>query len=312
MKIKSIHIVSILAALSIQAGIEARNICGCDSLVTAVPDTLSSLSAQDSASEAPSISTKVEYSDLYLDTVQIKRKFNINDYTMIGVQYGVSLSQMMFNPTKKQSMLFNPINVGIVYTRYGKMFGYMPYFGFQAGLFYGKEGYQFKKDKETGQYTESVDGAYQATYTYAEVPLLAHMHMDVWHIKFMVNVGLFGAYRISVERTGDIDEQYLTSFYDYDKRLEYGVKAGLGFGFFFDPIEIHFNAMYRYSMGSLYKPNYNSEYYYRFAYPSDIIISAGLHIQLTRRTGKTKSQLKKEAKSLVYEPVIENIDSEGR
>ena len=48
-------------------------------------------------------------------------------------------------------------------------------------------------------------------------------------------------------------------------------------------------------------PDYHSEYYYRFAYPSDIIISAGIHVQLTKRTGKTKAELRKEAKSSVYE-----------
>lgn len=58
--------------------------------------------------------------------------------------------------------------------------------------------------------------------------------------------------------------------------------------------------MYKHSFSSLYQPDYYSEYYYRFAYPSNIIVSAGVHFQLTKRTGSTKSQLKKEAKKLVY------------
>ena len=279
-----------------------------DSAVVEIPDSLVSAAGRDTVT----LRQEIVYSDEYLDTVSIRKKFTINDYTMVGVQYGVSLSQMMFNPSKRQGMLFNPMNVGIVFTKYGKMFGYMPYFGFQTGFFYGKEGYQFKTDKQTGEYTENVDGATEATYTYAEVPLLAHLHMDVWHLKFFVNAGLFGAYRLSVERKGNMEDKYRSSFYDYDKRFEYGVKAGLGFGLFFAPVEIHIQAMYRYSMGSLYKPDYNSEYYYRFAYPSDIIISAGLHIQLTKRTGKTRSQLKKEAKQLVYETDTKDIDSVGR
>ena len=209
-------------------------------------------------------------------------------------------------------MLMNPVNVGVIYTRYGKMFGYMPYFGFQAGIFYGQNGYKFKIDKETGDYSENVDGATQARYTFIEVPLLAHMHMDVWHLKFIVNAGLFGGYRMSVQREGKIEDKYRTEFYDYDKRFEYGIKAGVGFGFFFDPVELHFQAMYRYTLGSLYKPDYKSEYYYRFAYPSDIIISAGLHFQLTRRTGKTRKMLKNEAKGLIYETRNEDIDSNSR
>ena len=72
----------------------------------------------------------VEYTDAFLDTLQLNRKFLINDYSMIGVQYGYTLSQTMFNPTKKQGMLEHPLNFGVTYTRYGKLFSYMPYFGF--------------------------------------------------------------------------------------------------------------------------------------------------------------------------------------
>lgn len=302
----------ILAALFL-TGASALAATTADSLTVMLKDSV--VLAQKPDGHRDTLARKVErkYTDIYLDTVTINVKNYINDYSMVGVQYGVSLNQMMFNPTKKQKMQFNPINVGIVYTKYGKMFGYMPYFGFQTGFFYGKEGYEFKKDKKTGEYTESVDGATSGTYEYIEVPLLAHMHMDVWHLKFIVNGGLFGGYRMSVERQGSLsDDKYLTTFYDYDRRFEYGVKAGVGLGLFFDPIEFHITAMARYSLGSLYKPDYNSEYYYRFAYPFDIIISGGIHIQLTRRTGKTKSQLKKEAKELIYETGIENIGGKGR
>ena len=241
------------------------------------------------------------FSDEYLDTVKMKKAKSINDYTMIGVQYGVSLSQMRFNPTKRQGMLILPYNFGITYTRYGKMFGYMPYFGFQTGVLFGQDGYVFKKNKETGDYNESVDGATKAVYSYAEVPLLAHLHIDVWHLKLIVNLGLYAAYRLEVEREGErLDPQYANTFYDYDRRFDYGAKAGAGIGLMLDPIEFHIQATYRASLGSLYRPNYYSEYYYRFAYPSDILITAGIHIQLTKRTGKTKAALKKEAKALIY------------
>ena len=65
--------------------------------------------------------------------------------------------------------------------------------------------------------------------------------------------------------------------------------------------------MYKHSLSTLFDPDYNSEYYYRFAYPSNIIISAGIHFQLTKRSGMTKKQLKEQAKSIVYE----NLDSKG-
>ena len=34
----------------------------------------------------------------FLDSLEIKKKVSINDYTMVGVQYGVGLSKVMRNP----------------------------------------------------------------------------------------------------------------------------------------------------------------------------------------------------------------------
>lgn len=244
--------------------------------------------------------------DAVLDTMQIKKKGFINDYSMIGIQYGAGLSQVMWNPTQKQEMVFMPYNVGITYTRYGKMFGYMPYFGFQVGLFYGQEGYRFKKNDETG-YTYTIQGADKAVFDVIELPFLSHMHIDFWKMKVMADIGFYVGYRLKIHRfpyNGEYqNESYAAmqdSFLETDRRWDYGIKAGVGFGFIFDPIEIHLKAAYKHAFSSLYEPDHYSKYYYRYAYPSNIIISAGIHFQLTKRTGKTKAQLKKEAKELVY------------
>lgn len=243
--------------------------------------------------------SSTEYTNAYLDTVNVKKKIVINDYDMIGVQYGVSLSQVMWNPSVKQKSRFIPINFGVTYTKYGKMFGYMPYFGLQVGLFYTREGYRLKADDETG-YVPDLGGPYtgvtEAIMDIVELPVLAHCHFDFWKMKILANIGFFLGYRLGIERLGDIPEHTAHSFIDTDRRFDYGIKGGAGFAFVFDPVEIHFQAMYKYSMGTLHKPNYYSDYYYRYAYPSNIVFSVGLHFQLTKRVGKTKHQLKKEAK----------------
>lgn len=247
----------------------------------------------------------------FLDTLNIRRKTKINDYSLIGVHYGVGLSRVMFNPTQKQDMVFMPYNVGVTYTKYGKMFGYMPYFGFQVGFYYGQEGYQFEYNEERN-YTYKIEGAEKAVIDIIEVPVLAHMHIDFWNMKVMANIGCYAGYRLGIERfpgkTGFVKDEMVHSFKDTDRRMDYGIKGGLGFGLIFDPIEIHIQAMYKHSLSSLYEPDHYSEYYYRFAYPSNIIISAGVHFQLTKRTGRTKAQLKKLAKEMVYG----NIESTGR
>ena len=242
--------------------------------------------------------------DSFLDTVVVKKKLKLNDYSLIGFQYGAALSQVVWNPSQNQKMLFVPINFGVTYTLYGKMFGYMPYFGFQAGVFYAREGYQFEYNEER-DYTYTIEGAEKAIMDVIEVPILSHIHFDFWHFKIIAQLGLFGGYRPGIHRypgnAGHVRDEVANSFIETDNRFDFGIKGGLGFGLVFDPVELHIQAMYKHSLSSLYEPDHYSKYYYRFAYPSNIIISAGLHFQLTKRSGMTKKELKQQARSIVYE-----------
>lgn len=242
--------------------------------------------------------------DAFLDTVQVKKKLKLNDYSLIGFQYGASLSQVMWNPSQNQNMLLMPVNIGVTYTIYGKMFGYMPYFGFQTGVFYAREGYEFEHNEEK-DYTYQIEGAEKAIMDVIEVPVLSHIHFDFWHFKIIAQIGLFAGYRMAIERfpgrTGNVSEDLAKSFTKTDNRFDYGIKGGLGFGLVFDPVELHIQAMYKHSLSSLYEPDHYSQYYYRYAYPSNIIISAGLHFQLTKRSGLSKKELKKQAREIVYE-----------
>lgn len=245
-----------------------------------------------------------KWTDEFLDTVQVKKSLKLNDYSMIGIQYGAGLSQVLWNPVQKQNFVFMPYNFGVTYTTYGKMFGYMPFFGFQAGVFYGQEGYQFEYNEDK-DYTYTLEGAEKAVMDIVEVPVLSHLHFDMWHFKIIAQIGLYGGYRLNIKRfagkTGMLNPETANSFTDYEKRWDYGIKGGLGFGLVFDPLEIHIQAMYKHSMSSLYEPDYYSQYYYRFAYPSNIIVSAGVHFQLTKRSGSTKKAIKEQARKIVYE-----------
>lgn len=241
--------------------------------------------------------------DEALDTLDFKKKIMINDYSMIGFSYGANLSQVTWNPPQKQDMLLLPVNIGISYTKYGKMFGYMPYFGFQIGLNYTKEGYQFEYNEEK-DYTYKIEGAEKAVYDVVEMPLYMHAHYDLWNFKIIANLGCYAGYRIGIHRypgkTGNVRPEVEHSFIDTDRRWDYGIKGGVGFGLVFDPIEIHLMASYKYSLGTLYEPDHYSEIYYRYAYPSNIVITAGIHFHLSKRTGRTKADLKKEAYEQVF------------
>lgn len=259
--------------------------------------------AQESAQLLPEGLTVESVPDKMLDSLNIRKKLVINDYTMIGIQYGVNLSQVSWNPSQSQNMLLLPINLGVTITTYGKMFGYMPFFGFQTGIYYTKEGYQFEYNEEK-DYTYKIEGAEKAVYDVIEVPLMMHGHYDLWNFKIFANLGCFAGYRIAIHRfpgkTGYVSPEVEHSFVDTDRKWDYGIKGGIGFGLVFDPIEIHFQAMYKYSLGTLYDPDHYSDIYYRYAYPTNIVISAGIHFHLTKRNGKTKKELKAEAYDMVF------------
>lgn len=284
--------------------------------------TLASLSAgAQEKLEMEDIVTLEQVKDLtdnQLDSIDVRKKLVINDYTMIGIQYGAGVCRVNWNPRQEQDLVFAPYNFGITYTRYGKMFGYMPYFGFQTGIYFGQDAYQFKYNEEY-DYTYKIEGAEKAVIDVIEVPASFQFHFDMWNFKIMAQLGCYAGYRLSIQRfpgtTGSVNTQYEHAFTPTDRRVDYGLKGGVGFGLVFDPIEIHFQATYKHALSSLYEPDHYSQYYYRFAYPSSLVISAGVHFQLTKRSGKTKASLRKEAKDLVYqinEMSNENTGSQGR
>ncbi|MBP5397152.1 MAG: outer membrane beta-barrel protein [Bacteroidales bacterium] len=234
---------------------------------------------------------------LELDTVKVKVERPINDYFMIGVQYGASLCGMLWNPEWPQERIFTPVNVGILFTGYNKMFNYLPYFGWQLGVFYTQEG--FRLQQNISGRTRVVDQntkESEATFTTVEVPFMAHFHVDFWKMKLMANLGFYGGYRLTIHRGGPYAvPEYQNSFMTYNRRFDYGIKGGLGVGFIFDPIEIHLTAGVKVGLGSIYDPNYYSPYYYRFASPFNFIFSIGVHYQLSHRIGRTEKELREEA-----------------
>lgn len=240
------------------------------------------------------------YSDAFLDTVNVNRVFQLNDYMMIGVEGGVGFNRMQFNPPYTQDWRYVPEYFEVNFVRYGKLFGYMPYFGLKVGAAYGHEGYKMKMNEDTG-YISRISGATECVYDIAEVHTLAHIHYDISHFKLMLDLGPYGGKRLNIERIGElVSDENRFSFLDTDRRFDFGVKAGAGFALVFDPVEFHVNAKVRYSWSNLFEPNYRSEYYYSFAYPLDVMVSAGLYFQISRKSGKTKAVLRKEAKTIVF------------
>jgi len=250
------------------------------------------------------------FSDEYLDTVNIKKAAAINDYAMIGVNYGVTFSTVYFNPTKMGATFrFQPTYFSLMFTHHEKMFNYIPYFGITLGVSYSHEGVRFESDPDTGEPLGFWDGATDVTMQTVELPVMMQMHFDSEPVKILANLGAYAGYRLSVERSGKyiLEPEYTNAFRDYEYRFDYGLIGGVGLGFMIDPVEIHFNVLGRWSFQNLYAPDYYNEvfhpyntYYYRYANPIDIFATVGVYFQLGKRTGKTTRQIKQEARDIVY------------
>jgi hypothetical protein len=194
--------------------------------------------------------------------------------------------------------------------------------GLQVGAFYGHEGYEFdyKIDGDRISYFQQLN-ATKVEMKYAEAVFLALGHYDMPNFKLQLCIGPYAGYRLSLHRSNtlgdiihldDIDPALVDNFADYERQFDYGLHGGVGFGIIFDPVEFQVNLRVRYSWSSLWEPNYNSEYYYRYAYPLDFMLTGGIHIHLTRRYGKTRGMLRREAKKIVFNPdPPENEDNPG-
>ena len=97
----------------------------------------------------PKVEVPAKYPDEYLDTVNLNKKLRLNNYSMIGFEYGVSRNSQLFTPRFQSQPVFFPEYFGVTFTRYGELIG-SPIVGFQIGAFYGHEGYEFKIDEKTG------------------------------------------------------------------------------------------------------------------------------------------------------------------
>ena len=179
---------------------------------------------------------------------------------MVGVQYGVNYSNVIATPSIGQEAVWSFNSVGVYYTYFHALWDQLFNFGLQGGVKYGKQGY-------ASEYTQ-----YGETCTVVEVPLLSKFKFDISRFRIMLNLGPFVGYRLSTDKEGGFDR--------YDQRYAYGIMGGLGFAVVFKPLEFHIEGNYQYSLGSMYHTNKYSDIYWLYAYPSNIAITASVHVHL--------------------------------
>lgn len=197
---------------------------------------------------------------------------------LIGVNYSVGWGGLYVVPTTASIREFSPFGVGFTYTYLQDLWGTMSYFGLQTGLRYSKEGFSYEDYKQE---------PYRTTfYEEAELPFTSLFHIEIMngYVRLLANAGVYFGYRVKVNRPYlESDDFAATDWEDTDNRFDYGIRAGGGFAIVLAPVEIHFECTYKHSFSPLADPAKNSEYFYNYTYPTQILLSVGLHFQIGRQ-----------------------------
>jgi len=190
---------------------------------------------------------------------------------LIGVKAGYAMANVKFSQEIEHKGINTPVNFGIYYTYYHSLWNSMPFFGIQTGLEYTESGYTILTGTvESGDRKET-----QERYKSVELPLISQFRIDFWKMRVLLNLGMFGAYKISSNLEGGIPST--------TNKMEAGVIGGGGLAYKFHPFEIQLECNYRYAFSNLYDPQKYSKDSWVFAKDNRIIFSLGLFFNLDKR-----------------------------
>ena len=185
---------------------------------------------------------------------------------IVGVKYGFGISNVSFSSDIDHKSIKAPFNVGIYYTYYHSLWGYMPYFGLHTGIEFTELGYTelVGKDPVTAEIAHK--------YKSIDIPIMSQFRVDFWRMRAMLGIGAYGSY-ITSYSGGDIPST--------TNKLGCGIVGSFGLGLKFNPIELHFDVGYKYSLSHLVKPTIYSEEYWLYTHANQLKFSIGIFYNLS-------------------------------
>lgn len=170
----------------------------------------------------------------------------------IGARGGVSMAQMSFSPSVKQS--WNKGSTGAVTFRYSEE----KIFGLIAELGWVQRGWAEDFEENPFSYSRSL--------TYINLPILTHIYFGSRRFKGFVNLGPQFAYLIGSKITADFDyrnpstvpnfpanRQREQLYADVSNKFDYGICAGAGCEFYIRPHHsIVIEGRFYYGLGNIY------------------------------------------------------------
>ncbi len=159
---------------------------------------------------------------------------------LIGVKYGVGITDVTFSNSLEHKALISPKNIGIYYTYLHTLWGYMPYFGLEVGLEYSELGTKIIEKDDESETTSEIEDRYDCL----QLQMLCQFRKDFWKMRVYLNIG---PYAYWVKSSQSLDEVP-----DTTNKLGGGLMGGLGFAYRMNRFEIHLEGNVKYAFNHFY------------------------------------------------------------
>ena len=183
---------------------------------------------------------------------------------LVGVKFGYAMSNVKFSQSGNHKGITSTQNFGIYYTYFHSLLGNMPYFGMQIGLESTELGYTHVTEVSDNTFEEA-----EQRYSAITLPLISLFRYDISRVRLMLGAGGYGSYIYDTSLPGDIPET--------TNKFGFGLMGQGGFALKFHPVEIHFEASYKYGLTHFVNPKIYSEQYWLYTHQNQLQLSVGLH-----------------------------------
>lgn len=245
-----------------------------------------------------------------VDTTDIMKEFDENSFRnaapvrrvkdssklyqhLVGFKIGYALDNASFSQSFEHKSLTSYKNFGVYYIYYHSLWNSIPLFGIQTGLQYNEEGYTSVKynEPDTVKNRKGING--KERLQCIEIPFVSQFRVDFWKMRILANVGAFGSYVKSASFSSNVPDSVSNTY----RKFGYGFIVGGGIALIFNPIEIHFEVNYKYTLSNLYSPKAYYKDTWVYVHTSQLILSAGLFYRVGRPYGSRPPQSGKIVKS---------------
>lgn len=209
--------------------------------------------------------------DSFSDAQPVKvRDTTLLTQHLIGVKWGYAISNVGFSQQSENKSIKSPANFGVYYTYYHSLWKSMPYFGLHTGLEFTELGFTEVLGADDEIKTET-----EQRYKAISIPFMTQFRVDFWKMRLMLGVGAFGTYLLSTNLEGGIPST--------TNKVGGGIIAGGGVAVKFNPIELHLECNYKYSLTHFLDPQINSTEYWLYTHANNLQISLGIFYNLSTR-----------------------------